>query len=157
MPSVQVRTATTETLAEVWRTDAPVGAGWAERRQTNWLGQDGAWLQCARAGARCTLCSLGPGTALADAGGQRGQLGKRKEALCAACPSSSQFVFGAANGRGHAHVLGSRDLDDLIALNGPEVAAGGKPSAMAATSCIGQFEGQMRVRGVRGVVGGERD
>lgn len=34
--------------------------------------------------------------------------------------------------QGHAHVLGINDLDDLLALNGPEVAAGGKPGSHAA-------------------------
>ncbi|CAJ1367254.1 unnamed protein product [Effrenium voratum] len=83
IPGLQltVRTATTETLAEVWRTER------------------GSSVRVLVLAAHCAVSALAqPSLMLED-------------------------------NVGHAHVLGSRDLDDLIALNGPEVAAGGKPSA----------------------------
>eukprot|EP00931_Biecheleriopsis_adriatica_P048667 TRINITY_DN28132_c0_g1_i1.p1 TRINITY_DN28132_c0_g1~~TRINITY_DN28132_c0_g1_i1.p1 ORF type:complete len:1666 (-),score=253.03 TRINITY_DN28132_c0_g1_i1:85-5082(-) len=84
LSSISVRTGTTETLAEVWRTK-PVSS--APR------------LLCLAA-----HCAVEPTTA--------GQ------------PQQPSLLLEDAVGR--VHVLGAQDVDDLLALNGPEVAAGGK-------------------------------
>lgn len=77
--NLTVRTATTETLAEVWRTERCPGP------------------RVLVVAAHCAVSALAqPSLLLEDT-------------------------------VGHAHVLGIKDLDDLLALNGPEVAAGGKP------------------------------
>lgn len=79
-----VRTATTETLAEVWRTERCPGP------------------RVLVLAAHCAVSALAqPSLLLEDA-------------------------------VGHAHVLGIHDLDDLLALNGPEVAAGGNHGSGAA-------------------------
>lgn len=76
--NLHVRTATTETLAEVWRTER---------------GPSPRVLVLA---AHCVLSG----------------------------PARPSLLL--EDTVGHAHVLGAPDLDELLALNGPEVAAGGK-------------------------------
>ncbi|CAE7659045.1 pats1 [Symbiodinium pilosum] len=86
MPGVEVlsvRTATTETLAEVWRTERPSSAP-----------------RVLVLAAHCAVEKAQPALLLEDA-------------------------------VGHAHVVDIRDLDELLALNGPDLAAGDSSSLPA--------------------------